>query len=184
MPTTVAAVVTTTVPAAPAPASRRYDTRVGPTPPSPPYLRPTRRAPPSKRAQTSGPRESSSSRPQKPHSSLTQAPARDLPLNLSPASIIRRPLFHCDPIAKNSDCSTRDPHSKVYYNLPGFVVDLEFIDSMRVVQRYSLEPFMTPHRFFYPRVVMEFYHTMTSKRVPNQLLFILLSIADQGYFGP
>ena len=26
---------------------------------------------------------------------------------------------------------------------------------------------MTPHRFFYPRVVIEFYHTMTSKREPN-----------------
>ena len=35
------------------------------------------------------------------------------------------------------------------------------------MQRYSLEPFMTPHQFFYPRVVMEFYHTMTSRREPN-----------------
>ena len=26
---------------------------------------------------------------------------------------------------------------------------------------------MTPRQFFYPRVVMEFYHTMTSRRVPN-----------------
>ena len=26
---------------------------------------------------------------------------------------------------------------------------------------------MTPHQFFYPRVVIEFYHTMTSKRVPD-----------------
>ena len=26
---------------------------------------------------------------------------------------------------------------------------------------------MTPRRFFYPRVVMEFYHTMTSRQVPN-----------------
>ena len=26
---------------------------------------------------------------------------------------------------------------------------------------------MTPRQFFYPRVVIEFYHTMTSKRVPN-----------------
>ena len=38
---------------------------------------------------------------------------------------------------------------------------------MLLVQRYSLEPFMTPHRFFYPRVVIEFYHTMTSKRDPH-----------------
>ena len=26
---------------------------------------------------------------------------------------------------------------------------------------------MTPHRFYYPRVVIEFYHTMTSRREPN-----------------
>ena len=26
---------------------------------------------------------------------------------------------------------------------------------------------MTPHKFFYPRMVMEFYHTMTSRREPN-----------------
>ena len=49
------------VPAAPAP--RKYDTRVGPTPPSPPHPRLTRRALPSKRARASSPRESSSSRP-------------------------------------------------------------------------------------------------------------------------
>ena len=38
---------------------------------------------------------------------------------------------------------------------------------MRIVQCYSLEPFITPRRFFYPRVVIEFYHTMTSRRKPN-----------------
>ena len=38
---------------------------------------------------------------------------------------------------------------------------------MRLVQRYSLEPFMTPRWFFYPRVVIEFYLTMASKREPN-----------------
>ena len=38
---------------------------------------------------------------------------------------------------------------------------------MELMQRYSLEPFMTPCQFFYPRVVIEFYHTMTSRRAPN-----------------
>ena len=48
-----------------------------------------------------------------------------------------------------------------------FSTDPEFQDSMLLMQRYSLEPFMTPHRFFYPWVVIEFYHTMTSRRVPH-----------------
>ena len=38
---------------------------------------------------------------------------------------------------------------------------------MRLVRGYSVEPFMTPRRFFYPRVITEFYHTMTSRRVPH-----------------
>ena len=48
------------VPVAPAP--RRYDTWVGPTPRSPPHLWPSRGALPPKRSRTSGSDESSSSR--------------------------------------------------------------------------------------------------------------------------
>ena len=46
------------------PPPRRYQTRVGPRAPSPVHSRPRRRAPPSKRARTSGPGESSRSRPE------------------------------------------------------------------------------------------------------------------------
>ena len=28
---------------------------------------------------------------------------------------------------------------------------------------------MTPRQFFYPRVVIKFYHTMTSRREPNPI---------------
>ena len=40
---------------------------------------------------------------------------------------------------------------------------------MRLIQRYSLLPFMTPRQFFYPRVVLEFYHTMTSRGTPSKM---------------
>ena len=56
---------------------------------------------------------------------------------------------------------------ETYYDLPTFSADPELRDSIRSVQRYSLEAFMTPRRFFYPQVVIEFYHTMTSRRVPH-----------------
>ena len=150
-----------------APAPRRYHIQVGPIPPSPPHPRPSRRALLSKRARTSGPRESSSSRPLEPQSPPTQGPAGDLPPNLSPTLIIRRPYFHCSPILRNSDYSERDFHSEIYYDLPTFSEDPEFKDSMRLVEHYSFEPFMTPHRFFYTQVVIEFYHTMNSLREPN-----------------
>ena len=152
------------------PAPRRYHTRVGPIPPSPPRPRPSWRAPSSKRARTSSPEESSSSRPPEAQSPPTQGPVGDLPSDLSPASIIRLPYFHCSPIPGNVDCSERDLHSKIYYDLPAFTEDLDLRDSMQLVQRYSLEPFMTPCQFFYPRVVIEFYHTMTSKREPNSTI--------------
>ena len=86
---------------------------------------------------------------------------------MSLASIIRRPYFHCSPIPGNTDCSERDVHAEIYYDLSAFAKDLELRDAMHLVQRYSLEPFMTPRRFYYPRVVIEFYHTMTSRLEPN-----------------
>ena len=150
-----------------APPSRRYHTRVGPFPPSPPHPRPSWRAPPSKRARTSDLRESSSSKPLEPKSPPTQGPVGDIPSDLSSASIIRRPYFHCSPIPRNANCSGRDVHDEVHYDLPAFTEDPELRDSMLQVQRYSLEPFMTPRWFFYPRVVINFYHTMTSRREPN-----------------
>ena len=148
-----------------APAQRRYHTRVGPTPRSPPHLRPAWKASPSKRARTSSPGESSTLRPRAlpspPYQGIAGAP------DLSPASIIRRPYFHFSPIPGNVDCSGRDLHGEVYYNLPAFSEDSELRDSMLIVQRYHLEPFMTSRRYFYPRVVIEFYHTMTSRREAN-----------------
>ena len=38
---------------------------------------------------------------------------------------------------------------------------------MRLVHRYSLDLFTTPRQYFYPRVVVEFYHTMTSRGSAN-----------------
>ena len=148
-------------------APRRYHTWVGPTLPTPSHPRPTRRAPSFKRARTSGPRESSRSRPVEPQSPPLQGIAGVPHLDLSPASIIRRPYFPCNPIPGNADCSERDLHAEVHYDLPDFSQDPELPDLMLLVQQYSQELFMTPRQFLYPRVVIEFYHTMTSKREPN-----------------
>ena len=58
-------------------------------------------------------------------------------------------------------------HDEVHYDLPAFSEDSELSDLMLLVQRNSLEPFMTSCRFFYPRVVIKFYHTITSRREAN-----------------
>ena len=140
----------------------------GTSPPSHVHPRPPRRAPPSKRARTSGLGESSSSRSEPSPPPAAQSPARSSP-QLSPTSRIRRPLFHCDPIPGNVDCRAKDFHGESYYDIPALAADPWFRDSMRLVHRYSLLPFMTPRQFFYPRVFLELYHTMTSQGVSNQM---------------
>ena len=133
------------------------------------HLQPPRRASPSKRAQTSNPRESSRPRPKPspPPAAQSSSP------QLSPALRIRRPMFSCGPIPGNMNCSAKDFHGESYYDIPALAADPRFRDSMRLVQRYSLLSFMSPRQFFYPQVLLEFYHTMTSQGVydPMQLRF-------------
>ena len=140
---------------------------MGPRAPSPVPQRRSRRARPSKRARTSGPGESSSSRP---HSSQSPsaAEATSSP-QLSPASRIRRPLFVGTPILGNVGLHARDFHGESYYDVPALIVDPRFRDSMRLIEHYSLLPFMTPRQFYYPRVVIQFYHSMTSRGAPSPL---------------
>ena len=40
---------------------------------------------------------------------------------------------------------------------------------MRLIEHYSLLPFMTPRQFYYPGVVLQFYHSMTSRGAPSPL---------------
>ena len=44
-----------------------------------------------------------------------------------------------------------------------------FRDSMMLIEHYSLLPFMTSRQFYYPRVVLQFYHSMTSRGAPSPL---------------
>ena len=46
---------------------------------------------------------------------------------------------------------------------------------MGFIHRYSLKQFMTPYKFFYPRLVIDFYQTMTSRgeRHPTALHFTI-----------
>ena len=146
---------------------RRYQTRMGPRAPSPMPQRRARRAQPSKRARTSEPGESSSSRPQ-PSPVTSAAEATSSP-QLSPASRIRRPLFVGNPIPGNVRLHRRRFHQESYYDVPALTADPRFRDSMRLIADYSLLPFMTPRQYYYPRVVMQFYHSMTSRGAAGRL---------------
>ena len=145
---------------------RRYQTRMGPRAPSPVPQRRARRARPSKRARTSGPGESSSSRP--PPSPVAAAEETSSP-QLSPASLIRRPIFSGHPIPGNAELRSRPFQQESYYDVPGLMADPRYQESMRLIERYSLLPFMTPRQFYYPRVVRQFYHSMTSRDADGPL---------------
>ena len=131
---------------------RRYQTRMGPRAPSPVPQRRSRKAQPSKRARTSGPGESFSSRPQP--SPVTSAAETTSSPQLSPASKLRRPLFVGHPIPGNVALHSRDFHQESYYDVPTLTADPRFRDSMRLIENYSLQPFMTPRQYYYPRVVL------------------------------
>ena len=146
---------------------RRYQTRMGPRAPSPVPQRRVRRARPSKRARTSGPGESSSSRP--PSSPPAAAAEETHSPQLSPASRIRRPMYAGHPIPGNADIRSRPFQQESFYDVPGLMADPRFQESMRLIERYSLLPFMTPRQFYYPRVIRQFYHSMTSRDADGPL---------------
>ena len=146
---------------------RHYQTRMGPRAPSPVPQRRARRARPSKRARTSGPGESSSSRP--PPSPVASAAEETPSPQLSQASRIRRPMFVGNPIPGNAELHSRPFQQESFYDVPRLRADPRYQESMRLIERYSLLPFMTPRQFYYPRVVRQFYHSMTSREADGSL---------------
>ena len=140
---------------------------MGPRTPSPVPQRRSKRARPSKRARTSGPGESSSSRPQP--SPATSAVEVTSSAQLSPASRIRRSLFVGHPISRNVVLHSRDFHGESFYDVPALMADHRFRVSMRLIEHYSLLPFRTPRQFYYPRVVLQFYHSMTCRGAASPL---------------
>ena len=146
---------------------RTYQTRMGPRAPSPVPQRRSRRARPSKWARTSGPGESSSSRPQSSPATST-AEATSSP-QLSPASRIRRPLFVGNPIPGNVRLHRREFHQESYHDVLALMADHRLRDSLRLIEHYSLLPFMTSRYYYYPRVVLQFYYSMTSRGAPSPL---------------
>ena len=127
---------------------RRYQTRMGPQAPSPVPQRRVRRARPSKRARTSGPGESFSSRP--PPSPVTSTAETTSSQQLSPASRIRRPMYVGHPIPGNTALHSRDFQQESFYDVPALRADPRFRDSMRLIEDYSLLPFMTPRQYYSP----------------------------------
>ena len=73
------------------------------------------------------------------------------------------------PIPGNADIRSRPFQQESFYDVPGLMTDPRYQESMRLIERYSLLPFMTPRQFYYPRVIRQFYHSMTSRDADGPL---------------
>ena len=78
-------------------------------------------------------------------------------------------MFTCHLIPGNVDLRAIDFHGESYYDILVLTMVQHFKDSMWLIWQYLLLPLMTPRQFFYPWVVLEFYHTMTSRGVSSPL---------------
>nr|CAN74259.1 hypothetical protein VITISV_015531 [Vitis vinifera] len=147
--------------------SRCHTRRASATPVAPTQISP--RGPPTKKAKTSELGESSRA----PRDSQSQPPSTRHP---RPSS----------PIKGNSDCRSRAFHVEAYFDHIVLRQQTELRDSYRLLERYHLVPFMTLPQFFYPRVALDFYQSMTTRGVPRRgaVLEALFRISEGYYFGP
>ena len=122
------------------------------------------RRPPAKKVRTSGLGESSRApQPEPPVATHAQAPVdSELPSNMSPESIIKHPMFAAPPIEGNLDCRVRPSYSELYFDQEAMRQQPELRDSYDLLQRYYLEHLMTHCEFFYPKVTLDFYQSMTT----------------------
>ncbi|RVW83170.1 hypothetical protein CK203_044904 [Vitis vinifera] len=141
-------------------------------PMSPPVRRYQTRAssqPPKKKAKVSEPALIDLSEPKEPSSEPqpSHSPPIDsqIPSGMAPEVLIRRPMLTQPPIEGNLDCRARPFHSKLCFDAATFRLQPELRDSFHLLQRYHMEHLLTPRDFFYPRVEMDFYQSMTTHHV-------------------
>nr|CAN81182.1 hypothetical protein VITISV_034613 [Vitis vinifera] len=162
------------------PSQRRYPTRRPPTNPVTPAdqsKRPVSR-PPTKRTKFSGPGEPSQPLPAEPPTEESQIPVV-IPLE----TVIRRPMIAGPPIEGNLDCRARSFHSEIYFDIEALRQQPELRDSFRLLQRYHMEHLLTPRQFYYPRVVLDFYQSMTTRGLRNPTLIQFTIDGRQGAIG-
>ena len=147
------------------PQSRYYTRRATAIPVAPTQI--PARSPPTKKAKTSEPGESFRA----PRDSQSQPP------------LTRRPILARSPIEGNSNCRSRVFHVEAYFDHSVLRQQPELGDSYRLLERYHLVPFMIPPQFFYPRVALDFYQSMTTRGVPTPASILFTIDGRKGILG-
>ena len=162
------------------PSQRRYPTRRPPTDPVPPAHQSKRPAsrPPTKRTKFSSLGQSSQAPQAEPPTEESQ-----IPIGIPLETIIRCPMIAGPPMEGNLDCRDRSFHSETYFDIEALRQQPELRDSFRLLQRYHMEHLLTPRQFYYPRVVLDFYQSMTTRGLRNPTLIQFTIDGRQGAIG-
>ena len=162
------------------PSQRRYQTRRPPTTPGASSSCPKKSVsrPPTKKARVSGPIEPLE--PPQPQPPTTES---QIPSGMTPEVIIKQPMVNQPPIEGNLDCRARPFHSELCFDRETFRHQPELRDSFNLLQRYHLEHLMTPRDFFYSRVALYFYQSMTTHRVRDPTVIHFTIDGHHGILG-
>ena len=87
------------------------------------------------------------------------------------------------PIEGNLDYQARPFHSELCFDTATFRLQPELADSFHLLHRYRMEHLLTPRDFFYPRVAMDFYQSMTSNQVRDPTLIHFTIDGRHGILG-
>nr|CAN80200.1 hypothetical protein VITISV_038542 [Vitis vinifera] len=146
----------------------------------PPPVQDAPMSPPVRRYQTRAKPEEPSSEPQP-----SQPPPTDsqIPSGMTPKVLIRRPMLTQPPIEGNLDCRARSFHSELCFDTVTFRLQPELRDSFHLLQRYHMEHLLTPRDFFYSRVAMDFYQSMTTHQVRDPTVIHFTIDGRHGILG-
>ncbi|RVW34201.1 hypothetical protein CK203_117126 [Vitis vinifera] len=87
------------------------------------------------------------------------------------------------PIEGNLDCRAWPFHSELCFDTATFQLRPELADFFRLLRRYHMEQLLAPRDFFYPRIAMDFYQSMTTKQVRDPTLIHFTIDGRHGILG-
>ena len=121
--------------------------------------------------------------PIEPQPSQSPSTESQIPSGMTPEVLIRHPMVTQPPIEGNLDYRARPFHSELCFNRVTFRLQPKLRDSFHLLQRYHMEHLMTPRDFFYPRVGMDFYQSMTTHQVRDPIVIHFTIDGRHGILG-
>ncbi|WJZ97359.1 hypothetical protein VitviT2T_015968 [Vitis vinifera] len=121
--------------------------------------------------------------PAEPQPSQPPPAESQIPSGMAPEVLIRCPMVAQAPIEGNLDYRARPFHSELCFDTTIFRLQPELQDSFHLLHRYHIEHLLTPSDFFYPRVAMDFYQSMTTNQVRDLTLIYFTIDGRRGILG-